>query len=77
MKASLNPTALFLVSLLALVWNIAVFVNHFAKVFKCKRNIAVGVHSDVGEYKELASERGDQAPTSLAAPGLAAKLQAI
>ena len=56
-KASLNPTALFLVSFLALIVNIAVFVYHFAKVFKYKRNIAVGVHSDLAEYQELAAER--------------------
>ena len=74
-KASLNPTALFLVSLLALVVNIAVFVYHFAKVIKHKRNIAVAVHSDLGEYKDLAAEREDPAPASLAAPGLAAKLE--
>lgn len=57
-KASLNPTALFLVSFLALVVNIAVFVYHFAKVLKYKRNIAVGVHSDLSEYQALAAERG-------------------
>jgi hypothetical protein len=61
-KASLNPTALFLVSFLALVVNIAVFVYHFAKVLKYKRNIAVGVHSDLGEYQALDAERSDQAP---------------
>lgn len=55
-KASLNPTALFLVSFLALVVNIVVFVYHFAKVFKYKRNIAVAVHSDLGEYKALVAE---------------------
>lgn len=59
-KASLNPTALFLVSLLALVVNIAVFVYHFAKVFKYKRNIAEGVHFDLGEYKDLVAERDGQ-----------------
>jgi hypothetical protein len=56
-KGSLNPTALFLVSFLALVVNIAVFVYHFAKVLKYKRNIAVGVHSDLGEYQALLAER--------------------
>ena len=56
-KASLNPTALFLVSFLALVVNIAVFVYHFAKVLRYKRNIAVGVHSDLGEYQALITER--------------------
>jgi len=55
-KASLNPTALFVVSFLALVVNIAVFVYHFAKVFKYKRNIAVGVHADLGEYQALIAE---------------------
>jgi hypothetical protein len=55
-KASLNPTALFLVSLLSLVVNIVVFVYHFAKVFKYKRNIAVAVHPDLAEYKELLAE---------------------
>jgi hypothetical protein len=59
-KASLNPTALFLVSFLALVVNIAVFVYHFAKVIKYKRNIAVGVHSDLGEYQDLIAERDVQ-----------------
>lgn len=59
-KASLNPTALFLVSFLALVVNIAVFVYHFAKVIKYKRNIAVGVHSDLGEYQALIAEGSDQ-----------------
>jgi hypothetical protein len=55
-KASLNPTALFLVSFLALAVNVAVFVYHFAKVFKYKRNVAVAVHPDVGEYQELLAE---------------------
>jgi hypothetical protein len=64
-KASLNPTALFLVSLLALVVNIAVFVYHFGKVFKVKRNIAVAVHPDLGEYKKLLAEGREE----LLAPG--------
>ena len=67
-KASLNPTALFLVSLTALLVNIAVFVYHFAKVIKYKRNIALGVHSDLGEYKELAAER-DESIATPTAPG--------
>jgi hypothetical protein len=60
-KGSLNPTALFLVSLLALVANVVVFVYHFGKVFKYKRNIATGVHFDLGEYKELDAERNHTA----------------
>lgn len=74
-KASLNPVALFSVSFLALGWNIAVFVYHFAKVIKHKRNVAVAVHSDLGEYKHLVAERGEPAPANLAAPGLTAKLE--
>ncbi len=56
-KASLNPVALFIVSALALAVNVAVFVYHFAKVIRYKRNIALGVHFDLGEYKELDAER--------------------
>ena len=56
-KGSLNPTALFLVSFVALAWNVGVFVYHFAKVIKYRRNVASGVHFDEGEYKELMSER--------------------
>lgn len=70
-KASLNPTALFLLSFLALSVNVAVFVYHFAKVLKYKRNIALGVHSDLGEYQDLAAERGDPAPARPAVPRLA------
>jgi hypothetical protein len=67
-KASLNPTALFLVSFVALAVNIAVFVYHYAKVLKYKRNIAVGVHSDLGEYQALIAERvPTTAPRSRAA----------
>ena len=55
-KASLNPTALFLLSFVALVWNIGVFVYHFAKVIKYKRNVAVAVHADLAQYKELLAE---------------------
>ena len=67
-KASLNPTALFLVSFLALVANIAVFVYHFGKVIKYKLNIAVGVHSDLGEYQALLAERDVQPAVPLVAP---------
>lgn len=72
-KASLNPTALFLVSFLALVVNIAVFVYHFSKVFKYKRNpITAEVHTDLGEYQALVAERSDQRPGSrLGDPALA------
>jgi hypothetical protein len=68
-KASLNPTALFLLSALALAWNIGVFVYHFAKVIKYKRNVAVAVHPDLKEYQHLMAER-DAHPAVL--PGVAA-----
>jgi Family of unknown function (DUF5692) len=72
-KASLNPTALFLVSFLALVVNVAVFVYHFAKVLKYKRNIAAGVHSDLGEYQALIAERGSpESPSPRWAVGVSA-----
>ena len=58
-KASLNPTALFVVSFLALVVNIAVFVYHFAKVIKYKRNVAVAVHPDLAEYRDLVAEHSE------------------
>ena len=73
-KASLNPTALFVVSFLALVVNIAVFVYHFAKVIKYKRNVAVAVHSDLGEYQALIAEGSDQhAGSRLGEPVLAGR----
>jgi hypothetical protein len=56
-KASLNPTALFLVSFVSLAFNIGVFVYHFAKVIKYRRNVAVAVHPDNAEYQELIAER--------------------
>jgi Family of unknown function (DUF5692) len=72
-KASLNPTALFLVSFLALVVNIAVFAYHYAKVIKYKRNIAVGVHSDLGEYQALIAESGSpETPSPRLAVGVSA-----
>ena len=57
-KASLNPAALFTVSLVALLANMAVFVYHFAKVFKYRRSpVRAEVHPDLGVFKVLAGER--------------------
>ncbi len=57
-KASLNPAALWLVSGLALAFNVGVFVYHFYKVFKFKRNPITGdVHPEVPAYKLVAEER--------------------
>lgn len=56
-KSSHNETALMVVSGLALISNIAVFVYHFYKVFKYKRNpLKVEVHTDLKEYKEIVQE---------------------
>ena len=68
-KASLNPTALFLVSFVALAVNVAVFVYHFGKVIKYRRNPAVAVHPDLGEYKELDAERIEGLAAQRSGPG--------
>lgn len=55
--SSHNTTALMVVSILALVSNIAVFVYHFNKVIKYKRNpFKTEVHSDLESYKEIIRE---------------------
>jgi hypothetical protein len=51
-KSSNNAAALWVVSGLALASNVAVFVYHFYKVFKYKRNpLKVEVHPDLADYK--------------------------
>jgi hypothetical protein len=56
-KSSHNETALWVVSALALASNIAVFVYHFYKVFKYKRNpFKEEVHTDLKDYKLVISE---------------------
>jgi len=53
-KSSHNETALFIVSFLALASNIAVFIYHFGKIIKYKRNpIHTEVHSDLAAFKEV------------------------
>ncbi|SHG69416.1 hypothetical protein SAMN02745221_00772 [Thermosyntropha lipolytica DSM 11003] len=54
-KSSHDPAALMVVSGLSLASNIAVFVYHYYKVFKYKKNILKGeeVHTDLGSYREL------------------------
>ena len=57
-KASLKPEALWLVSILSLVSNVAVFVYHFYKVAKHKRNpITTEVYSDLKAFEKVASGR--------------------
>lgn len=51
-KSSHNETALWVVSALALASNVAVFIYHFYKVFKYKRNpLKEEVHPDLTSYK--------------------------
>lgn len=51
-KSSHSTTALFVVSLFALLSNIAVFIYHFYKIFKYKKNpFKEEVHSDLKSYK--------------------------
>lgn len=56
-QSSHNTTALFVMSFIALVANIIVFVYHFYKIFKYKRNpFKVEVHPDVKEYRRVIKE---------------------
>lgn len=53
-ESSYNPTALFYVSLAALVSNIAVFIYMIYKVAKTKRNPYLGeLYSDLEKFKEV------------------------
>jgi hypothetical protein len=57
-KASLDPNALFLVSFLSLAVNIAVFVFHFAKIYKDKRSpIRDEIYPDLAVFKAIAADR--------------------
>lgn len=56
-QSSHNTTALFIVSTLSLIANIALFIYHYYKVFKYKRNpFKVEVHSDLEDYKKIIRE---------------------
>ena len=56
-KSSHNETALMVVSLLSLAANVGVFIYHFYKIFKFKRNPITGaVHSDLKQYQEIAAQ---------------------
>lgn len=53
-KSSHNPTALFAVSFISLLANVAVFGFHFYKIYKHKRNPFVSeVYIDLKSYQEL------------------------
>lgn len=54
-KSSHNTTALFAVSALALIANIAVFVYHFGRILKHKKNpLKDEIYTDLPAYKEIA-----------------------
>ncbi len=55
--ASNDPAAFMFISILAIGSNIAVFIYHFYKVFKYKRNpITTEVHSDLAAFQKIAAE---------------------
>lgn len=57
-KASLNPAALWTVSVLSLAVNVAVFVYHFAKAAKHRRNpVTTEVHPEVPAFQLVAAGR--------------------
>lgn len=56
-QSSHNTTALLVVSSISLAANLALFIYHYYKVFKYKRNpLKVDVHSDLKVYKEIVEE---------------------
>lgn len=55
-KSSHNTTTLFIVSLVELLANIAVFVYYIYKIVKTKRNpIKDEIYTDLKSYKEIKS----------------------
>jgi hypothetical protein len=57
-QSSHNPVALMVVSGLALASNVAVFIYHFYRVFKNKKNpLKDEIYSDLAAYKEIASDK--------------------
>ncbi|CDM67578.1 hypothetical protein CM240_0411 [Clostridium bornimense] len=53
-QSSHNTTALFIVSLVSFIVNVIVFVYHYYKIFKYKRNpFNKDVHTDLKDYKEI------------------------
>lgn len=54
-KSSHNPVALYVVSGLSLAFNIGVFVYHFGKILKEKRNpLKEEIYTDLAAFKEVA-----------------------
>lgn len=55
-KSSHSTTALFVVSLLSLLSNVAVFIYHYYKIFKFKKNpFKEEIHNDLNSYKAVLS----------------------
>lgn len=53
-KSSHNETALFIISALSLIINVAVFIYHFRKILKDKKNpLKDDIHCDLVAYKEV------------------------
>lgn len=53
-KSSHNELALWIVSAVALLSNVAVFIYHFYKIVKYKRNpLKVEIHNDLKSYNEI------------------------
>lgn len=56
-KSSHNTTALWVVSGLALASNVAVFIYHFYKIFKYRRNpFLEEIHTDVKDYQTIVKD---------------------
>ena len=57
MQSSHNAKALLIVSIISLLSNIIVFIYHFYKIFKYKRNpFKEDVHFDLKAYKNVIEE---------------------
>ncbi len=56
-KSTHSITALYIIAGLSLAFNIGVFVYHFGKVIKYKKNpLKDEIHSDLADYKQLIKE---------------------
>ncbi|EYE88614.1 membrane protein [Fervidicella metallireducens AeB] len=59
-KSSHNETALWVVSTLSLASNVAVFIYHYYKIFKYRRNpFKTEVHSDLKAYKHIVASNNE------------------
>jgi len=56
-KASLNPAALWTISLLSLGVNVAVFVYHYGKILARRRSPKAEIHPELLAFQAVASDR--------------------